>query len=77
MCRIAGKLWFVERQAVRFCSKAGIGREWRLPKPCFIDIFTKTALRTESLTAQDNYGRIIDVIWRTFVLMDIDDDRLE
>jgi hypothetical protein len=35
MCRIAGKLWFVERQAVRFCSKTGIGRESKHSKPCY------------------------------------------
>jgi len=35
MCRIAGELWFVERQAVRFCSIAGIGRESRHPKLCY------------------------------------------
>jgi len=44
MCRIAGKLWFVERQAVRFCSKAGIGREWRLPKTCYHRHFCENCL---------------------------------
>jgi hypothetical protein len=39
MWRIAERLWFVGRQAVRFCSIAGIGREWRLPDPYYYRYF--------------------------------------
>jgi hypothetical protein len=48
MCRIAGNLGFVERQPVRFCSRADIGREWILPKPCYHRHFYENFLEKEN-----------------------------
>jgi len=49
MCRIVERLWFVDRQAVRFCSKAGIGRESRHPKPCYYQNGHKNCLENKNL----------------------------
>jgi hypothetical protein len=49
MYRIAGKLWFVKEQPVRFCSKVGIGRESRHPKPCYYQNGHKNCLENKIL----------------------------
>jgi hypothetical protein len=72
MCRITERLWFVGGQAVRFCSKAGIGRESKHSKPCYYQNGHKNCPANEKpLTAQVDLGKIIDVVGRNLCFLSV------
>jgi hypothetical protein len=48
MWRVAERLWFLGRQAVKFCPKAGIGREYRHRKLCYFRKFHKNCPDNEN-----------------------------
>jgi len=67
MPRIAEKLEFMKRWAFNVRTKAGIRRKVRHKKRIFMQIFKKCLNIGNFLTAQGEFGKIIDIIRRNYV----------
>ena len=48
----------------RSVQKQGLEERQDIKSRIIIEIFTKTASKTESLIDQGDFGKIIDVVWR-------------